>query len=1020
MKRIASYITIILTMFLLSGCLDELRQDEFGFGKGESEMSLVLDFKPMSTGLEQTKSAGNALADISSLYVLVYDFNTRELKKGLKINVFTESEVERSDGEAENGHSAETKTKRATFTLPERLAYGKYYIYAVANIDNLLTDYASDIETVEGLKNLPLTWNATDITKNGQMLGHFTANGISSSDEAVIVNKNNMTLHAWLRRAASKVTVTFDGSGLCEGVQIYIKSVQLKDIPTQCYLGKDNTVGASGYTLNNSLTDGETLYLHEADPVDKLFFGDECSSHRVSTGAPYLGSHDEFSESLYFFENMQGAGQSMPDKRQDADGNHKLDHPGLPGDPEYRLKDDVPYGTYVEVKAHYVSLDSKKLGYGPITYRFMLGQNEVNDYNSKRNCHYKLTLKFKNYANDVDWHIEYEEPEPGVIMPEPYFISYLYNHSCMYPIKINTGGHKIKSVKAEIIDNPWAPYDAPGSVYWGQTAVSNGTLYPWNGFLSLRKTTSIIVGDDAAAYPNLNKDYYENTRRGYREYTDFSLADGEYSKDFTSEGDVEGDIYKVSRDEDNPYVYNVAIPLYTRAKQLYSRTGYTGNNPYVAHRRHAKVRVTVELEGVEPFVNTITVKQVRRIVNPKGVYRSSGNDKTFHMQLKVLEGEESENFVPVESEGQWKAYVIENHNGSGITLSGKEGTSLVIPDSPYTDVNGNTRYGDVVFGKTGSHIDFDINFSSGDYTGNRYAVIRVEYHNYSCYHLIFVRQGNAPDNLITGGAKWCAENMRSKTAPASSPLDEGSLFKFGNWDTPIDALSNNYKATKDPWINVTKDDFKAAGSLKVAGTNTTTTWNKITYSPKTGSFGDPDVSGKNLRVATYDDFWALRKSPEVELGYGVMYGDDADSCAVHINNAYGYDYENNTIGRGIRGCFVYNKTTGKSLFFPIGASGYGHRKQKYSASWGHPEQLNGVLRYSCGRTDYYPAPGVDNVPLFYDIFKRPGAVYWLNSDKSSKLGWDINYFTFDFNDIGSGDIFHNEGSDACFIRCVEK
>jgi len=29
-------------------------------------------------------------------------------------------------------------------------------------------------------------------------------------------------------------------------------------------------------------------------------------------------------------------------------------------------------------------------------------------------------LKFKNFANDADWHIEYEEPQPSVMTPEPY------------------------------------------------------------------------------------------------------------------------------------------------------------------------------------------------------------------------------------------------------------------------------------------------------------------------------------------------------------------------------------------------------------------------------------------------------------------------------------------------------------------------------------------------------------------------------------------------------------------------
>lgn len=62
----------------------------------------------------------------------------------------------------------------------------------------------------------------------------------------------------------------------------------------------------------------------------------------------------------------------MPSKLQDANKDGELDYPGFPGDETYRLKDDVPYGTYIEVDAYYVSVNSEKVGRGPIKYRFML------------------------------------------------------------------------------------------------------------------------------------------------------------------------------------------------------------------------------------------------------------------------------------------------------------------------------------------------------------------------------------------------------------------------------------------------------------------------------------------------------------------------------------------------------------------------------------------------------------------------------------------------------------------------
>ncbi|MEB3373152.1 hypothetical protein SFC43_05960 [Bacteroides sp. CR5/BHMF/2] len=74
-------------------------------------------------------------------------------------------------------------------------------------------------------------------------------------------------------------------------------------------------------------------------------------------------------------------------------------------------------------------------GAGPIKFRFMLGKDVKTDYNAERNTHYKLTLKFKGYGNDADWHIEYKEP-PGIHVTTPQYISYLYNKDMMTTVKV--------------------------------------------------------------------------------------------------------------------------------------------------------------------------------------------------------------------------------------------------------------------------------------------------------------------------------------------------------------------------------------------------------------------------------------------------------------------------------------------------------------------------------------------------------------------------------------------------------
>lgn len=1026
MKRFIYFTIICLMALSVTSCRDDFMSDVF-IGEGEADISATLDFKPMSSSLARTRAAGDALKEIESLYVLLYnaDGNLLNHWKKDQLSNYNESDADRINADAENGYKAESQTKRATFTLPEKIEFGRYYMYAVANIPDLLEKYEENIQTKDGLESLPLTWdnNPDSIKKNGQMLGCFTNASSKSSEDMLVVNSKGVKLHAWLRRAASKVTIAYDGSLLKEGVFVYLQSVQIKDIPYQCYLKKDNTVDEdrNKYTLQvtpddkevvldstgtgTTMLDGEIHYYHDGEmPGEDFEYGEACAGHRITAGAPYFGSHDETADALYFYENIQGEGD---DKRQDADEDGELDHPGLPNNPikypdntstRYRPKDDKPYGTYIEVKAHYISNNSERLGNGEIIYRFMLGQDVKKDYNAKRNCHYKLTLKFKNFANEADWHIEYEEPEPGVMVPEPYYISYLYNHSMMLPVKVNTGGGTIEWMKAEIVDNRWAPHNAEPSVYYTPMDIPNEN--PWNGFLSLHETTKTII-ESPNTGAEANRQYYDaSPKRGVREYKYFTIGEHSCECDNGSETDK----YRVEEHPTEKNTFNIFLPMYTRAKQMIKATGYTGNNPYVAYQRKAVVKITTKLSNVEKeYENYVPIYQVRRIVNPKGIYRSGSNSKSFHVELMRLPGEDATEFVTFQSEGPWKAYIVrETNNNGSISLTAGH--------------HGSIQKGDTIHGKTGSLIDFDVNFPPGG-QGNRYAVIRVDYHNYTCQHLIFVRQGDAPDALIEGGTKWYAANMRTKDTLASTPLDEGSLFRRGNWEYPIDAMNNKNNPEKSPWINVTKEDFilYPADGFTIAGNPEigSVKWEDIP--PRNGGISDP---AEDKRVATYEDYNALYDDDDIEQGYGVLYGDDADECAVHIDKAYGYDYKNNKEGRGMRGCFVYNKKTGKSLFFPIGASGYGHRKGKVSSTWADND-IEGVLRYAGSRSDFMTEDrNIQDKPLFYDSFKRPGAVYWLKNQNGTNSGWDINYFTFDFSSIEAGAL--NGNADACFIRCVKK
>ena len=176
MKHFVRHIILFLMIATVTGCYDEFMKEEI-IGEGKASISATLDFKPMSSTLSRTRAAGDALKDISSLHVLLYD-KDKNLKNKWKIEGYSESDENRTDKDAEanpNGehHTAETTTKRATFKLPEEIDFGKYYMYAVANIPDLLTNTSYDdaIKTVDGLKNIPLTWNSEEVANNGEMIG---------------------------------------------------------------------------------------------------------------------------------------------------------------------------------------------------------------------------------------------------------------------------------------------------------------------------------------------------------------------------------------------------------------------------------------------------------------------------------------------------------------------------------------------------------------------------------------------------------------------------------------------------------------------------------------------------------------------------------------------------------------------------------------------------------------------------------------------------------------------------------
>ena len=112
------------------------------------------------------------------------------------------------------------------------------------------------------------------------------------------------------------------------------------------------------------------------------------------------------------------------------------------------------------------------------------------------------------------------------------------------------------------------------------------------------------------------------------------------------------------------------IPVYTRPLSIRGvrgasenvDNGLSGNNFYVGRTRTAKLKITASFTNSTATIDTIIdVIQVKRLVNPKGIWRSAGNMNEFHVILYDTSSspESAEFFEPIQSKGPWRAEVTD-------------------------------------------------------------------------------------------------------------------------------------------------------------------------------------------------------------------------------------------------------------------------------------------------------------------------------------------------------------------------
>lgn len=995
--------------------------------EGTSSLSLQIDYRPMSSALD-TKSDGKLISGIDNLSIIVYHADGVFHSYYYYGNLTGQQDIDVNDEDrligAESSEALQTNESRYQRTTINdiSLVNGNFRIYAVANLDRKLTE--DECKTEGALKSISLSWDyklpsgsadpTPDATHHDVMFGFFTDTEVTNKEitdaaPVISINKADKQLHAWVRRAASKVTVSFDGSDLNEDVWISFKSVQIKDIPRYCALGNDNTPASDSELIEN----GETISYSNSDDISQWPY--------IAKGIPTFGSdHSETADALYFFENMQGVD---PDDRYnkfqlDEDGDGLVD-----GSDE--KKDLKPYGTYIEVKAFYVNKgESPSQGY--ITYRFMLGKNVSDDFNAERNMHYKVNMKFKGDANNVDWHIDYVMDSPEISVATPLYISYLNTQTLEIPVAIRGG--TVKELSAKIIENNWCYRDW----YTENPAVhSEESDFDYNGFLSFKK-------------PSKNNDVSMTMEKRSAEY---------YQENTISINPDSG------VPVENALETRFRIPVWTRALQL--GWGYTGNNIWVHKERTAKIEFTAviyheDTQESNTVSQIIEIKQVKRLVNPTGIWRKNGSEKPFN--IKLLSGSDEDTFYSIVSDGAWTASVISGKDWVKIAKTEAELSSAPLEN--------------VVTGYTGSEIDFFYKPVDGNASQTRCGVIEILYHGNKCVHYIFVSQGSSPVTMTTLGTRWHMSNVYRQGVECASPLGEGSMFRYlnyaailpenchqdhkGPFEVPetYESVSGHYPfslydegSTWDSYWPLTNDDtdnndnaYESEYRLRI---NDQSDWDDI-------------MNGKGV-PASVEQYTALEGLPRF---YGVMYGEDSVAPKYSSTDAYQYLYDGDD--KGMRGMFVWDRNNegkgtgnGNHIFFPIGSTGHGHRKHYDDKKTGGYKNI-GVLRYATTDVPLDPdrtstVNGVKyekfnskRAPL-YNLYLSEGAIYWTrdwttvtdasgNEITPSSNAYDINYDTYDFNEFSANAMYygirgpkveyHNPGyglqsSDACLIRCVD-
>lgn len=282
-----------------------------------------------------------------------------------------------------------------------------------------------------------------------------------------------------LKRTIAMITVAVKADGLSEGVVITPRSICLHNIPTECYLGQDNTI------------DGSNIQPTADGSAQNIVWGDLSSSTDPNT---IFGGHgnDPDIAPLLMLENKQGTmnpGNDETKKAPDA---------GKEG-----------YCSYVELVASYrytPTEPGKQYIAGTIKYRLYLGSNITDNFDVERNKHYQVTLTLKGMGGMVE---DGKTDEDGAVIAEGADASWRIDTDVNFGGSFLTDGINMSSSGYEAYIGFVAE---PGKEYviycknenfesWLMAETNMGTISPTPGFpAKIYDYTEVPGGQEGLSY----------------------------------------------------------------------------------------------------------------------------------------------------------------------------------------------------------------------------------------------------------------------------------------------------------------------------------------------------------------------------------------------------------------------------------------------------------------------------------------------------------------------------------------